>query len=106
MMTVEEIRARKECKTFDCQSIQIDSKEEQGTTWKSTQKTTQKISVVQQKRFKRFIAHPTASRTEHAIKIGDITVDSIKYHFKKFQQLGVITRIDVDNNGYWEVLQE
>ena len=35
-MTVEEIRARKECKTFDCKSIQIDSKEEQGTTWKST----------------------------------------------------------------------
>ena len=81
-------------------------KEELGTTQKTAQKTTQKLSGIQQMIVDCLQNNPSASRKELATQIGGITEDGIKYHLKKLQQKGVLVRIGADKGGHWEIVNK
>jgi ATP-dependent DNA helicase RecG len=63
---------------------------------KTTQKTTQKILELMQKK-------PTIARTELAIAL-KLTPDGIKWHLAKLKAQGRVRRIGPDKGGHWEVL--
>ncbi len=76
---------------------------EEGTTRKTTRKTTQKTT---QRILSILKAHPTASRKEIAVRLGDITEDGVKYHLDKMKKDGLIRRVGPPKGGHWEVLEE
>ncbi len=71
---------------------------------KTTQKTTQKLSDVQERVVAYLAEAPKASRKELADNIG-LTEDGVKYHLNKLKEMGVIQRIGPDKGGHWEVLK-
>jgi Fic family protein len=73
----------------------------QETTWITTPIATRKtpdariLSLLRQ--------NPHASRKHLAELLGDISEDGIKYHFKKLQANGKLTRIGPPRGGTWQV---
>ena len=92
-------------------TTQKDALKDNGTTQKSdstTQKsdfTTQKdLDTTQKKVLEYFRNHPTGTRAEAAIAIGDITEDGVKFTIGKLQQKGLLKRVGGRKHGEWQVL--
>lgn len=92
-------------------TTQKDALKDNSTTQKSdstTQKsnfTTQKdLDTTQKKVLEYFRNHPTGTRAEAAIAIGDITEDGVKFTIGKLQQKGLLKRVGGRKHGEWQVL--
>ena len=92
-------------------TTQKDALKDNGTTQKgdsTTQKsdfTTQKdLDTTQKKVLEYFRNHPTGTRAEAAIAIGDITEDGVKFTIGKLQQKGLLKRVGGRKHGEWQVL--
>lgn len=74
------------------------------------EKTTQKLpsnssetTPKQQAILNYLLKNPDATRQTVAQALGDISADGVKYHLKKLQEAGWLTRIGSDRSGLWKV---
>ena len=85
-------------------TTQKDALKDNNTTQKG-EVTTQKGEVTTQKKvLEYFRNHPTGTRAEAAIAIGDITEDGVKFTIGKLQQKGLLKRVGGRKHGEWQVL--
>ena len=75
-----------------------------GTTQKATQNTTLKSPT--ERIVDHLKQHPQASRKQLAEALGDISEDGVKYHLKKLQDSGRLTRIGPPRGGKWVVKEK
>lgn len=80
-----------------------------GSTTQKSEITTQKDALkdngtTQKKVLEYFRNHPTGTRAEAAIAIGDITEDGVKFTIGKLQQKGLLKRVGGRKHGEWQVL--
>jgi len=74
------------------------------TTQKTTRKTTLKSPA--ERIMDHLKQHPQASRKQLAEALGDISEDGVKYHLKKLQDNGKLTRIGPPRGGKWVVKEK
>ena len=85
-------------------TTQKDALKDNNTTQKG-EVTTQKSDFTTQKKvLEYFRNHPTGTRAEAAIAIGDITEDGVKFTIGKLQQKGLLKRVGGRKHGEWQVL--
>ena len=72
----------------------------------TTQKTTQKLSVVDQKILTYLSGHETATREDIAAFLGTITADGVKYHLAGLQKMGILSREGGRKSGRWVVAED
>lgn len=78
-----------------------------GSTTQKGKSTTQKPINTTQKRILDYLKeHPTATRQEVAVEIGDITEDGIKFNIGRLQQYGRLRREGGRKNGKWIVIED
>lgn len=76
------------------------------TTPKTTQKITPKTTQKTNARILKLIAqNPAISQNEMAERLGDISVDGVKYHLKKLKEQGVVKRLGPNKGGHWEIIK-
>lgn len=69
----------------------------------TTQETHIEFSDTQQAIVNLLRQKPNLTRQQIADELGDITGDGVKYHFKKMQALGLISRVGANKGGYWQI---
>ena len=75
-----------------------------GATQKTTQKTTRKLSQMQEDILAYLTENPTASRKELSQQIANSTENGIKYNLERLKKLGLIRREGADKGGFWKIL--
>ena len=100
------------CKNAGCPEPQFDY--DGGGLWtifhfekeytETTQKTTQKLSKMQEDILAYLAINPTASRKELALHIDNSTEDGIKYNLDRLKKLGLIQREGAAKGGRWRIV--
>lgn len=71
----------------------------------TTQKTTQKLTVLQKAILEYLKNNPLATRKELVQNIENSKEDGIKYNLNRLKELGYIVREGADKGGSWKVLK-
>lgn len=100
------------CKSTGCTEPQFDY--DGGGLWTifhfgndyvgATQKTTRKLSQMQEDILAYLTENPTASRKELSQQIANSTENGIKYNLERLKKLGLIRREGADKGGFWKIL--
>ena len=85
-------------------TIQKDTLKDNDIVLKSGSTIQKSDFTTQKKVLEYFRNHPTGTRAEAAIAIGDITEDGVKFTIGKLQQKGLLKRVGGRKHGEWQVL--
>ena len=71
----------------------------------TTLTTTLRLTEAQHEILKIIESFPSVSASELVVKVGNITLDGVKYNLKALQQKGILKRVGPKFGGHWEVIK-
>ena len=75
------------------------------TATPTTLTTTLRLTEAQHEILKIIESFPSVSASELVVKVGNITLDGVKYNLKALQQKGILKRVGPKFGGHWEVIK-
>lgn len=88
------------------EELKLATQKDESTTQKGKSTTQKPINTTQKRILDYLKEHPTATRQEVAVEIGDITEDGVKFNIGRLQQYGRLRREGGRKNGKWIVIED